>query len=82
MAFTSSKVAQSLAGNLRMEIHSCNFAGVTTGDVSIGIKNILFMAFNNEVTEGEGLVTKSGQTVTISSVTSNDTGSLLVIGNG
>ena len=82
MAFSSSKTAQSLAGNLRMEIHSCDFAGVTSGTVSIGIKNILHMSFNNEVTEAAGLVTKSGQLVTIASVTSNDTGTLMVIGNG
>lgn len=82
MAFSSSKVAQSLAGNLRMEIHSCNFDSVTTGDISIGIKNILFMVFNNEVSEAQGLVTKNGQKVTVSGVTANDTGSLLVIGNG
>lgn len=82
MAFSSSKTAQSLAGNLKMEIHSCNFASVTTGTVSIGISNILHMSFNNEVTEGQGLVTKSGQLVTIAGVTSNDTGTLMVIGNG
>lgn len=82
MAFSSSKLASSLMGNLRVEIHSCNFASVTTGDVSVGISNILHMSFNNDVTEAAGLVTKSGQTVTIASVTSNDTGTLLVIGNG
>jgi len=82
MAFSSSKLASSLMGNLRVEVHSCNFASVTTGDISVGMSNIMHMSFNNETTEAAGLVTKSGQTVTIASVTSNDVGTLLVIGNG
>ncbi len=82
MAFSSSKLASSLMGNLRVEIHYCDFASVTTGDISVGMSNIMHMSFNNEVSEAQGLVTKSGQTVTVASVTANDTGTLLVIGNG
>lgn len=82
MAFSSSKLASTLMGNLRAEIHSCDFASVTEGTVSVGISNIMHMSFTNNVTEDGGLVSKSGQLVTISGVTSNDTGTLLVIGNG
>ena len=82
MAFSSSKKASSLMGNLKVEVHSCDFAGVTTGDISIGMSNIMHVSFNNAVTEAAGLVTVNGQTVTISSVVASDTGTLLVIGNG
>jgi len=80
MAFTSSKTARSVAGSLIMETHSWSAASVTSGTVSTGLSTILHASINNLVTEGEGLAVPSGQAVAISSVTSNDTGTLVVIG--
>lgn len=80
MAFSSEKKARSLAGNLLMEVHSWNAASVTSGSISTGISNILGVYLQNEVSEGQGIVTRSGQAVSISGVTSNDTGTVLVVG--
>lgn len=80
MAFSSSKKGRSIAGNLVMEVHSWDAASVTTGTISVGISNILHVGLNNAVTEGDGIATFSGQTVTIAGVTSNDTGTVVVIG--
>jgi hypothetical protein len=79
-AFSSEKKSRSLAGNLIMEVHSFSAASVTSGSISTGIGTILHASLNNAVSEGQGLVTFSGQAVSISSLTSNDTGSVIVIG--
>ena len=82
MAFSASLKAQSIAGNIKMEVWSWNAAGVTTGSFSSGISTILHKQSNNDVTEDVGLLTNSGQTVTISGVTSNDTGTIVIFGIG
>lgn len=82
MAFSSSKKTRSIAGNIVVEIYSCNFASVTSGTVNTGISTIFHAQFNNEVTEAAGLVVPSGSNVAITSVTSNDTGTLIVWGLG
>lgn len=80
MAFSSEKKGRSIAGNLIAEVFSWNAASVTSGTISTGISNILHVSLNNAVTEGDGLAVPSGQSVAISGVTSNDTGTLLVMG--
>lgn len=80
MAFTSSKTGRSVAGSLVVETHSWSAASVTSGTISTGLGTILHVSLNNDVTEGDGLAVPSGQSVAISSVTSNDTGTIMVIG--
>lgn len=80
MAFSSEKKARSIAGNLLMEVHSWNAASVTSGTINTGISNILHVGVNNLVSEGQGLAVPSGANVALSSVVSNDTGTIVVIG--
>ena len=80
MAFSSEKKARSLAGNLIIEVHSWNAASVTSGSISTGVPNILHISLKNDVTEANGQAIATGQKVDISSVTANDTGSILVVG--
>lgn len=82
MAFSSELKAQSLAGNVKMEIYSVDFASVTSGTVDVSMSNILHAQFNNAVSDDHGILSWSGKTITISSVTSSDTGTLIVFGNG
>ena len=80
MAFSSSKKARSLAGNVVMEVYSFDAASVTSGTISTGLGTILAVVLNNETTEGQGYPTKSGQTVTLTGLTSSDTGTVIVVG--
>lgn len=83
MAFSSSKLASSIAGNVKMEIHSFDAASVTSGTISAGMSNIFAVFVNNGTTAGQGhKATWSGQLVTISDLTSNDVGQLIILGNG
>lgn len=83
MAFSSTKKASSLMGNLKVEIHSFDAASVTTGTISVGMSNIMAAFVNNGTTAGQPQkVTWVGQLVTIASLTSDDVGQLIVIGNG
>lgn len=67
-------------GNLRVEIWELDFAGVTTGTFSAGLGTIDHVSFNNGTSEAQGLVTKSGSSVTVASVTSSDVGTIMVVG--
>lgn len=80
MAFSSALKARSIAGNLVMEVHSWNAASVTSGTINTGLGTILHASVNNEVSEGQGLAVPSGSNVALSGVTSNDTGTIVVIG--
>lgn len=81
MAFSSEKKARSLAGNLVMEVHSWNAASVTSGTINTGISTILHVGVNNLVTADKpGKAVPSGANVALSGVTSNDTGTIVVIG--
>lgn len=80
MAFSATLKRQSLMGNLRVQIWDVNFAGVTTGTIKSGLSAVDHISFNNAVTEGQGLSTVSGSDVTIASVTSNDTGTVMIVG--
>jgi hypothetical protein len=82
MAFSSSLKSRSMMGNLVVEIWAWSAASVTTGTISTGIKNIMHKSSNNDVTEDTGLWVNTDQLVTVTGVTSNDTGTLMVIGNG
>jgi len=80
MAFSATKKARTLAGTLVMEVWAWDAASVTTGTFTCGLSNVFHISSNNEVTEDVGKWTKSGSTITVSGVTSSDTGSVVVIG--
>lgn len=80
MAFSATLKRQSLMGNMRVEVWDFNSAGVTTGSFSAGIGLVDHVSMNNEVTEGDGKVVKNGSLVTLSGLTSNDTGTVFVVG--
>lgn len=63
-----------------MEVHTWNAASVTSGNISVGVGQVLHCSVNNLVTEAQGIAVPSGQTIALSGVTSNDTGTILVIG--
>lgn len=67
-------------GNLRVEIWELDFASVTTGTFSAGLGTIDHVSFNNGTTEAQGLVTKSGSAITVAGVTSDDVGTIMVVG--
>lgn len=80
MAFSSERLIRSDAGNVMIEVWSWNAASVTTGTISTGLSTILHISSNNLVTEDVGKWTASGQTVTVSGVTSSDTGTVMIVG--
>jgi hypothetical protein len=80
MAFSSTIQDRNYLGNLAVEIHSWNAASVTTGTISTGLSSVLHISSNNLVTEDVGKWTSSGGVVTVSGVTSNDTGTVMVYG--
>jgi hypothetical protein len=80
MAFSASRLSRSIAGNVIKEVWSWNAASVTTGSFSAGMGTIQHISPNNNVTEDVGKWTSSGSTVTVSGVTSNDTGTVEVTG--
>lgn len=67
-------------GNLKVQIWEVNFASVTTGTIKSGLSQVDHISFSNEVSDDHGIASKSGSDVTISSVTSNDTGTVLIVG--
>lgn len=80
MAFSSELKGRTLAGNLKIEVHSFSAASVTSGSISAGMGTVLAAILQNEVTEGQGIVARSGQAVSLSGLTSNDTGTVTIIG--
>lgn len=80
MAFSSALVDRNYLGNLAVEIHTWDAASVTTGTIKTGLSSVLHISHNNLVTEDVGKWTASGGTVTVSGVTSNDTGTMMVFG--
>lgn len=81
MAFSATRVNRSCDGNTYREIWAWNAAGVTTGTFSVGLGTIFHKVSNNDVSEGQGLVTHSGSNVTIASVVSGDTGTIEIVGH-
>lgn len=80
MAFSATRISRSIAGNVIKEIWAWDAASVTTGSFSAGMGVIHHISSNNEVTEDVGKWTKSGSAVTVSGVTSNDTGTVEITG--
>lgn len=89
MAFSKTKVTEQLLGGLKAQIYSVNFASVTEGHIKTGLKNVVAAIFVNEVSDDQGIIQRNKNSagsadefggVRISSVTSNDTGTLIVIG--
>lgn len=80
MAFSYSKKIDNVAGIVKHAIFSFDSAGVTSGDIETGFSSILHISINNEVSEANGKAVASGGTVQLSSLTSNDTGTVSVFG--
>jgi hypothetical protein len=80
MAFSATKVSRSVAGTVIKEIWAWNAAGVTTGTITCGLGSIQHISPNNNVTEDVGKWTSSGSVVTVSGVTSSDTGTVEITG--
>lgn len=81
MAFSATLKRRTLMGNLRAEVWEFDSAGVTTGSFVAGMGQVDHVQINNEVTEADGkAVVSSNNTITLSGLTSNDTGTVLVIG--
>lgn len=80
MAFSATLKRQSLMGNLRVQIWDVDFDGVTTGTIKSGLSAVDHISFANAVSDDHGILAASGSDVTISSVTSNDTGTVMIVG--
>lgn len=89
MAFSSTRTELQQLGQVTLQIHSVDFAGVTSGHIKTGMARVRAAFFNNEGTEAQGIVkinkasdgsTAEGGGIYISDVTSGDTGTLTVIG--
>ncbi|MGE3608011.1 MAG: hypothetical protein AB7I27_00385 [Bacteriovoracaceae bacterium] len=80
MAFSATRINRTVDGNTVREIWSWNAASVTGGSFSCGLGTVMHISPNNNVTEDIGKWTSSGATVTVSGVTSNDTGTVEVVG--
>jgi hypothetical protein len=85
MAATTVKDNQFLLGPLQGKIFTVDLDGVTTvalTEADHGFRSVSFASFNNETTEGDGLVVISAvNTVTLSGFTSGDVVKLLILGN-
>lgn len=81
MAFSSSLVSQNVVGVKKELIYSWNAASVTSGTIKTGLTSIEHMSVNNVVTADKpGKAVADGGDVTLSDVTSSDTGTILVKG--
>lgn len=89
-AFSATKQREAPLGGLKVLIYEADFASVTSGTIVTGLNKILFAEFTNEVSDDHGIINKNSATastteddpgqVHISSVTSSDTGVVLIIG--
>jgi len=80
MAFSATKQSRSIAGNVVIEIWSWNADAVTTGSFSCGLGTVQHISSNNEVTEDLGKWVDTGSLITVTGVTSGDTGTVMVVG--
>jgi len=80
MAFSSSLIKSDIQGTTKVQYWSFDAASVTTGTISTGMAAIHHVSLNNEVSEAQGLVTKSNGVITITSLNANDTGTIAVHG--
>jgi hypothetical protein len=85
MAATNTRDSLFVLGPLKGQIMTVTLTGVTTvalTDDDHGLRSVSFVSFNNETTEGDGLVVISDvNTVTLSGFTSGDVVKLLILGN-
>lgn len=81
MAFSSARAKSDVQGTTKVEYWTWDSAGVTTGTIRSGIKNILHLSSNNKTNEDVGKWTfDSDGVITVTGVTSNDQGTLKVEG--
>lgn len=80
MAFSSERVSRTLAGNKVMEVWNWNAAAVTTGTIKTGLQNVEHVSLNNETTVTDGKAVRAGGDVTLSGLTANDKGTVLIVG--
>lgn len=85
MAASTVKDSQFLLGPLQGKVFTVTLTGVTTVALTEddhGFRSVSVALFNNETTEGDGLVVVSAvNTVTLSGFTSGDVVKLLILGN-
>ena len=83
MAFSSQKIFSDVGGSSKWDVHTFNAASVTSGTISASMSNPVAVFVNNGTTAGQGhKATISGQTITITDLTANDVGQVLILGNG
>jgi hypothetical protein len=88
MAFGYTIKKQGVMGDLQYKVYTVDFASVTSGHIPTGLSNVVFATFNNDVSEDGKLEQNrnSGDSATeyggvlLNSFTSNDTGTVFVIG--
>lgn len=90
MAITNAKTMDEYVGQKKHQVFTVTFTSVTEGAVATGLDNVIFANFVNNTSEDDGIVymnySDAGSTaakgqVYIYGVTSNDVGTLFVIGN-
>ena len=89
MAFSSEKVAEGQISGLKVQLWTWNAASVNEGIIRTGLSNVRIALHNNDTTEADGKIQKNKSAAStveqgaifLSSVTSNDVGEMLVIGN-
>ena len=89
-AFSATKQREGQAGGLKVLIYEVSFASVTAGTIVTGLNRIVHGHFTNEVSDNHGIQNKNSATASvteddpgqfhISSVTSNDTGTVILYG--
>jgi hypothetical protein len=80
MAFSATKIKTDIQGTTKVEYWTWSAASVTGGTITTGFSKILAINPNNNVTEDQGLWVPNGGVITLTGVTSNDTGILEVKG--
>lgn len=88
MAFSYTKQKSGVMGDLQYVVYSVDFASVTSGHIPTGLSNVVFATFNNDVSEDGKLEMNRNSAdnaaeyggVLLNSFTSNDTGTVFVIG--
>lgn len=85
MAASTTRNSSFVLGPLRgsiLTVTLTSVTGVTLTDDDHGFRSVQAVMFNNETTEGDGLVVISAvNTVTLSGFTSGDVVKLLILGN-
>ena len=80
MAFEKTIVERSFWNGKRVEKHTFKAAGVTTGVITSEIRKIEYVSLKNNTLAFRGKAEFSGSDVTVSTLTAEDAGSVLIIG--